>query len=121
MTPPPSGFSNARPFEGNSIPQIEPAEAQRLVDESNALIVDVREQDEWNAYRIPGAIHVPLSDFMARAAEIPKDRPIVMQCMSGARSMQSSNALLRMGWTEVANLAGGILAWHRAGLPVDQG
>ncbi len=117
----PSGYSNPRPFEGTSIPQINAVDAKRLVESENALIVDVREADEWSAYRIPGAVHVALSGFMARAQELPRDRPLVMQCASGARSLQAAGALLKMGYENVSNLQGGIMGWHQAGYVIDQG
>lgn len=86
-----------------------------------ALIVDVREDDEFAAVRVEGVTHLPMSGFAARAAELPKDRPLLILCASGARSAAATGFLLRSGWTDVANVEGGINAWQRAGLPVVRG
>jgi rhodanese-related sulfurtransferase len=71
--------------------------------------------------RAEGAILVPLSTFMLRYRELPRDRPLLMICRSGARSGQATGFLLASGWTDVVNVAGGTLAWERAGLPVRRG
>lgn len=85
------------------------------------VIVDVREDDEFAAVRVEGVTHLPMSGFTARAGELPKDRPLLILCASGARSAAVTGFLLRGGWTDVANVDGGINAWQRAGLPVVRG
>jgi rhodanese-related sulfurtransferase len=85
------------------------------------LIVDVREPNEFASERIEGSVLVPLSQFADRHAELPKDRPLVMQCHSGSRSSSATMFLLQRGWTDVRNLDGGIAAWMRDGLPVRSG
>ena len=83
-------------------------------------IVDVREQHEWDAGHIPGAEHVPLATVEQEIPKrLPKDAPIVTQCRSGVRSAKAAFALQQLGYTNVASLAGGILAWQEAGLPVE--
>ncbi len=83
-------------------------------------IVDVREQHEWDAGHIAGAEHVPLATV---EQEIPrrfaKSAPIVTQCRSGVRSAKAAFALQQAGYTNVTSLAGGILAWEEAGLPIE--
>ncbi len=85
------------------------------------LLVDVREPNEFAEVRAEGAVLVPLSTFMLRYRELPQDRSLLMICRSGARSAQATAYLLANGWTDVVNVAGGTLAWERAGLPVRRG
>lgn len=96
-------------------------EAAALV-EDGAFLLDVREQEEWDAGHAPAAVHVPMSVISGRAADIPQDRLIVCVCRSGGRSAAVTEALTRGDW-EAVNLAGGMEAWLAAGLEVvdDQG
>ena len=84
-------------------------------------VVDVRERDEFNGPlgRIRGAKWIPLGDLPARAAELQRDLPVVAVCRSGARSAQASVLLQKAGFTDVANLAGGMLRWRAEGHPVE--
>jgi rhodanese-related sulfurtransferase len=104
----------------SNVPAIDIHEAKKRVD-NGAVLVDVREQHEFDDSRIPGSILIPLSEFQARFEELPKDKEIVMQCRSGARSGQSTEFLLSNGYKDVVNMAGGILAWKEAGLPTEPG
>lgn len=99
--------------------EVSPSEAQRLISEEGALLIDVREPDEWQSARIPGARLVPRGEILDRLEEIPRDRPLVIQCRSGARSRDAAAALQQQGFRPVVNLRGGILAWANAGLPVE--
>jgi rhodanese-related sulfurtransferase len=85
------------------------------------LIVDVREPGEFASERVAGAVLVPISQFVARHAELPRDRPLLMLCRSGSRSASATVYLLQAGWADVRNVDGGILAWMREGLPVRRG
>jgi rhodanese-related sulfurtransferase len=62
-----------------------------------------------------------MSEFTERHGELPKDRPIYVICASGSRSAAATAFLLRRGWTDVANVAGGTSAWEQRGLPVNRG
>jgi rhodanese-related sulfurtransferase len=97
------------------IRELEPIEGRDLV-ESGALLLDVREQDEWDAGHATGASHIPLTELEGRAGEVPADRPIVVICRSGARSLRAAEYLDALGH-EAHNLAGGSRAWVEAGLP----
>lgn len=88
---------------------------------ASPLLIDVREPSEFAAVRAEGAALVPLSTFMLRYRSLPQDRPLLVICHSGARSAQATAFLLGNGWTDVVNVAGGTLAWERAGLPVRRG
>lgn len=103
-------------------PTITPVDAAALLDGPDApLLIDVREESEWSEVHIPGALLIPLSQFVARQGEIPEGRALIMQCRSGGRSSQAALALRTAGRTNVANLAGGITDWEAAGLPVVYG
>lgn len=81
-------------------------------------LLDVREDDEWAAGHIDGAVHIPMSGLLARVAEVPKDREVVVYCKVGARSAQVAAYLRQQGWTEVRDMDGGIAAWVGAGRPI---
>lgn len=107
-----------------AIPAVDVTEAaDRLgrADASKPLLVDVREPDEFRDARIEGAALIPMSKFADRHAELPKDRPLLVMCAGGTRSAAAAGFLLRNGWTDVANVDGGITAWQQRGLPVRRG
>jgi rhodanese-related sulfurtransferase len=85
------------------------------------LLVDVRNPEEFVAARVPGSVFIPLPEFGSRFKELPKDRPLIVLCASGNRSAFATAHLLASGYSDVANLEGGIIAWYRAGLPVRSG
>ncbi|MEP7067506.1 MAG: rhodanese-like domain-containing protein [Gemmatimonadota bacterium] len=86
------------------------------------VFLDVREQNEWNLFRIPNAIHVPLarvSDAASEALATFPDQEIVVYCGRGARSAQAVE-LLRAKGVKATSLAGGIAAWIDAGGEVEE-
>jgi rhodanese-related sulfurtransferase len=95
---------------------IDPSEASRLLSEG-AVLLDVREDDEWEAGRAPGAVHLVMGLVAERAGELPIDRTVVCICRVGGRSGAVAAALAGAGY-EVRNVDGGMLAWELAGLPV---
>jgi hydroxyacylglutathione hydrolase len=97
--------------------QLGPKDAQA----SGRLIVDVRGQAESDEAAIPGAKHAFLGDIVSQMKDVPKDQPLVLHCGSGSRSAIGASVLQAAGWTNVANLKGGIDAWRAAGLPVSEG
>src|SRR5438105_15660994 len=78
-------------------------------------LLDVREQDEWDAGHIDGAQHIPLGQLGARVTEVPKGRTVVTVCRSGARSDRAMQGLATMGYM-AENLEGGVAAGARPGL-----
>ena len=74
------------------------------------MLLDVREQDEWEAGHAPDALLVPMATVAKRLTELPTDRRIIVMCRSGVRSAKVTSALLGAG-LDAVNLAGGILAW----------
>jgi rhodanese-related sulfurtransferase len=87
-----------------------------------AVLLDVREPDEWVAGHIGGAVHVPMNTVPSRLADapdsLPTDAPIVVVCKVGARSAQVAAWLRSQGY-DALNLDGGMLAWARAGRPIE--
>ncbi len=102
----------ARPYG-----KVAPDQVQDLIDQRRAILLDVREPHEWHAGHAEPARHIPLSALPARLADLPGGRPVVTVCRSGMRSARAAALLARHGH-EVYNLAGGMTAWARAGLPV---
>lgn len=90
--------------------------AQRLND---VYVLDVRSHGEWRAGHTPGAHHLPLGQVAEHVDELPRDRPIVVQCGAGLRSQIIASLLQKQGFTQVSNLEGGIDAWKDAGLPLE--
>ena len=105
------------------IPTIDVQEAERRLREDPAgpILLDVREPNEFAEVRAPGAVLVPTSQFMTRVGELPTDRPLLVVCHLGSRSAAVVGYLTRAGRTDVVNVAGGMDAWERAGLPVRRG
>ena len=93
-----------------------PLDARKLVAEG-ALLLDVREDHEWQAGHAPEATHLPMSRIGAEVSQLPTDRLIVCVCHVGARSAAVAEALTNAGYT-AANLTGGMDAWAAHGLPV---
>ncbi len=77
------------------------------------FLLDVREPDEYESARITGSILIPLGQVTARAAEIPKDKPVFVHCRSGMRSAKAVAALQELGYTQVWSVSGGIIAWAK--------
>jgi rhodanese-related sulfurtransferase len=100
----------------DSVAEVSALDAVELIRE-NALLLDVREDHEWQVGHAPEATHVPMSQLNERAAELPTDRTIVCVCHVGGRSAVVTDALNRSGWQAV-NLTGGMEAWQAAGLAV---
>jgi rhodanese-related sulfurtransferase len=98
--------------------RISPLEAQNRL-EAGAVLVDVREQDEWNVVHAPNATLIPLSEFQVRYSEMPKDKEIILICAGGVRSAQAAQFAAQNGYT-TTNLEGGINAWMAHGLPVEE-
>jgi rhodanese-related sulfurtransferase len=98
------------------VPQIEAAKVP-----DDGLLVDVREDDEWAAGHAAGALHVPMSDFVARSGEVTAKAadggPVYVVCRSGGRSAQVTQYLRQQG-LDAVNVDGGMLDWEAAGRPL---
>lgn len=94
---------------------IDVTDAARLAGDGAVLLLDVREDGEWQAGHAPGSMHVPLGDLTPTV--VPRDRPVVAVCRSGNRSGYATQLLASVGY-DVRNLVGGMKAWAAAGQPV---
>lgn len=101
-------------------PEVDVRQAAAL-REQGALVLDVREPEEWAEVHIPGATLIPLGQLAARVEELPRDRTVVVVCRSGNRSQEGRDILRRAGFTRVTSLQGGVRAWAAAGLPTVSG
>ncbi|TQL66205.1 rhodanese-related sulfurtransferase [Nocardioides albertanoniae] len=96
-----------------SIPTVEIA---GVPDPLPVAVLDVREDDEWAAGHIEGAIHIPLQELPARLGDLPEGQTLVV-CKVGGRSANAVGYLAQQGF-EVVNLAGGMVDWAGAGRPM---
>lgn len=105
----------------SGVKQIGPQEAVMLYND-DALMLDVREDSEFADGHIPKAKHIPLGKLGNRMSELDKykGKAIVAVCRSGNRSGHACGVLRKAGFENVSNLAGGMTAWERAGLPKEK-
>jgi len=103
----------------SGINQLNTLEATRLMND-DALMLDVREDNEWAVGHIPNAKHIRLGQLSEQLAQLEKfkDKPIVVYCRSGNRSARACTILKKAGFANPNNLAGGIMAWEQANLPI---
>jgi rhodanese-related sulfurtransferase len=104
------------------IKEVGVAEATQLMSHHDAVVLDVREDSEVAQGQIPKARHIPLGQLSARMGELEKfrDRPLVVNCRSGMRSARACVLLRKNKFEQVYNLAGGIIAWQQANMPVEK-
>jgi rhodanese-related sulfurtransferase len=103
-----------------STDEVDVAEARRR-QEAGALLIDVREPDEWTSGHASGAQHIPLGQLGRHLGKIPRDREVLFICRSGRRSATATAEARRVGLSNALNVRGGTLAWVQAGLPVERG
>jgi rhodanese-related sulfurtransferase len=103
------------------ITEIKPREAvERRQNGEEAVYLDVREPGEWNLFRIPDAVLVPLGDVTGTVEEkVPRDARVVVYCARGNRSALAADAMQQMGYRNVVSLAEGITGWAHAGGAID--
>jgi len=90
-----------------------PSELKALLDTGTVVLLDVRQPEELEIARLPGAIHIPLADLMGRLGELNPAHPIAVLCHHGVRSEMAGRLLERNGFASVAHLSGGIDAWSQ--------
>ena len=103
-------------------PWVNTAEAIALINRQDALVLDVRDPGDYGAGHILGAKNLPLARIEEGVGEIAKrkDKPVIVYDEDGQRASKAAAALKRQGFTQVANLSGGIGGWRQAGLPVEK-
>jgi sulfur-carrier protein adenylyltransferase/sulfurtransferase len=102
------------------IEEVDARHAQELLDDG-AVLVDVREREEWQQGRIPGAVHVPRGHLESRIEQAApeRSRPVLLYCSAGNRSAFAAKTLRDLGYERAISLAGGYTDWQRSGLPTE--
>ena len=106
-SPAPPGVSQVKQMDDMTVTDLK----ARMDAGTAPVIVDVRETQEFQICRIPGAVLIPLGELPGRTDELDPEAEIVLQCRSGVRSAQAAELLRSRGFSKARNLAGGILAW----------
>ncbi|MCA1023957.1 rhodanese-like domain-containing protein [Halobacillus litoralis] len=97
----------------NQIKEVTPQEVENKLEENEEFtIIDVREDEEVAEGMIPGARHIKLGDIPQSVDQLPKDESYVMVCRSGRRSMNASEFMKEKGFSDVSNMEGGMLKWN---------
>jgi sulfur-carrier protein adenylyltransferase/sulfurtransferase len=104
----------------SEISEIDATQARDRIESGEPVVVDVREQEEWDEGHIPGAVHVPRGHLESRIERLAPDtaRPVVVYCSAGNRSAFAAKTLTELGYEDVVSLAGGFTDWKRNGFPV---
>jgi rhodanese-related sulfurtransferase len=101
----------------SGVKDIEPAAATRMLNSQNAVLVDMRADKDYQAGHIVNAVHLTAQDNLS-ALEKYRDRPVIVYCNSGQKSIALCSKLRKQNFESVYNLKGGILAWQKADLPL---
>lgn len=93
-------------------------QAKQMIDHGDVFILDVRTQEEYDTGHIKNSTLIPVQVLDKRLDELPRDKKILVYCMSGIRSAQASGILVNNGFKEIYNMKGGIMGWTNAGYDV---
>ena len=114
-------FLLARSFAGaKGIKDVNATEAVRLINQQDAVVLDVRTEDEFKGGHVLNSIHIPVGLLQNRINELEdyKSKPVIVNCRTGNRSAAACSVLRKQGFTSIFKLQGGILAWENANLPL---
>ncbi|HEY5265992.1 MAG TPA: rhodanese-like domain-containing protein [Acidimicrobiales bacterium] len=100
-----------------SVNEVSASEAFELLD-GDTILLDVREESEWEAGHAPMASLIPLAELPDHLDELPRERLIICACRSGGRSLRAAMYLSQNGF-DVVNLTGGMMAWFAEDLPFE--
>ena len=115
-------MSFLRSLMGGGVPSGNVQQALELQgDDGGALIIDVREPNEYAQIRARGAVLLPMGGLNGRIADLPRDRELLLMCRTGGRSQTVTQFLVANGFENVTTITGGIGAWDQAGLPTTSG
>jgi rhodanese-related sulfurtransferase len=87
--------------------------------ERGAVVVDVRNEDEWVGGHVPGALHIPMGELASRWEEIPRGDRVYVICAVGGRSLRAAKALIDAG-VDAVSVAGGTIQWADEGRPIER-
>ena len=104
-------------INNESINQMNSDELIEFIELNDAILVDVRTEDEYNSGYIENSLNIDYfsNDFSVNADKLDKNTPIILYCRSGNRSSMSANKISKLGFKEIYNLEGGILEWIEEG------
>jgi hydroxyacylglutathione hydrolase len=102
-----------------TIPMLDLADFAAQLQSNDKVVVDVRGDGEWKAGHLPGSLHLPLGELDGRLGELPRDRPVIVHCQTGARAAMAASLLRARGFREVSQFPGGFAEWSAAGHPVE--
>lgn len=105
-------------FKGRAGRAISTAEAVQMVNQKEAILIDLRSADQFKAASIAQSRNIPAADLDSKAASLPKDKPVILVCDTGRSAPRSVAVLRKHGIQEAYTLEGGIQAWMQASLPV---
>ena len=102
--------------------EVGPAEAVTLINRKDAVVIDVRDEGEFNSGHINNARHIPENQLADRMKELEKfkAKPVIVSCAMGRRASVAVDALKKQGFADVVALRGGISAWSQAGMPLEK-
>ena len=103
------------------VKEVDAHECARLIESGDAVLIDVREESEWNAERIPGALFHPLSRFVENPPTADTGKIGIFHCRSGRRTTDYFAAFVAVGFKDTVHLQGGILDWKAQGYPTEVG
>ena len=114
-----TGFQKLVAEAKKHITEISPQDAAAKLNSGEAVIIDVRDKDEWDEAHIPGATHMSRGTIEFDIEEnVPDSNAmIICHCGGGGRSALAAESLRKMGYKNVRSMAGGLRAWKTAGLP----
>jgi rhodanese-related sulfurtransferase len=104
----------------SGVTDVEPRQATRLLNTEDAIMVDIRSEKEYRKSHITNAIHLEATRDVSSALNKYRDKPLIVYCNSGNKSIGICGKLHKQGFTTVYNLRGGLFAWQKAELPVSR-
>ena len=111
-------MAKSEDMAGGTFDRLDPAECKTMIEAGEAVLLDIRGIDEFDAERIPGAILAPMPELQPYALPAQGEKRLILQCRSGGRTAKLAEAMLGAGlFDRVAHMEGGILAWKEEGLP----
>jgi phage shock protein E len=97
------------------------AQAQALLaKDKKVLLLDVRTPEEYRQAHLHGALLIPLAELAQRAQEIPRDRPLLVYCSVGARSVSAAGLLAARGYRDIYQMSDGLVGWYKNGFPIER-
>ena len=102
-----------------AIPTLTLAGVSSQLRADRVTVLDVRGEGEWKIGHLPGSLNIPVGSLAGRAGELPRDRPVIVHCQTGARAAIAASLLRARGFTDIRFFPGGFAEWRSAGLPVE--